>query len=95
MQAGQMVLMPAGRRIAIRGRFEDAGTVLLDRSPNRHTVARGRSSPLCRRTSRGASFWSRSRSGTSASPDYHLDTSETITEHGWQCGPDNLPLAWP
>jgi hypothetical protein len=27
-------------------------------------------------------------------PDYRLDTAEPIIEHGWQCGPDNLPLVW-
>ena len=27
-------------------------------------------------------------------PDYWIEPGVDIIEHGWQCGPDNLPLVW-
>jgi cytochrome P450 len=94
MQAGQMVLMPLWSANRDPRAFEDAGTVKLDRTPNRHTAFgagphRCAGAHLARRELLIAmEEWHK------RIPDYRLDTSDTILEHGWQCGPDNLPLSW-
>jgi cytochrome P450 len=94
MQAGQMVLMPLWSANRDPRAFEDAGTVMIDRSPNRHTAFgagphRCAGAHLARRELLVAmEEWHK------RIPDYELDTSEPIVEHGWQCGPDNLPLVW-
>ena len=95
MKAGQMVLMPLWSANRDPRAFEDAGTVRLDRSPNRHTAFgagphRCAGAHLARRELLVAmEEWHK------RIPEYHLDPAEPIVEHGWQCGPDNLPLVWP
>jgi cytochrome P450 len=95
MEAGQMVLMPLWSANRDPRAFEDAGTVRLDRSPNRHTAFgagphRCAGAHLARRELLVAmEEWHK------RIPEYHLDPAEPIVEHGWQCGPDNLPLVWP
>jgi cytochrome P450 len=95
MREGQMVLMPLWSATRDPRAFEDAGTVQLDRNPNRH-IAFGAGPHRCA----GAHLARREllvamEEWHKRIPDYHLDTDETIMEHGWQCGPDSLPLAWP
>ena len=95
MRAGQMVLMPLWSANRDPRAFEDAGTVKIDRSPNRHTAFgagphRCAGAHLARRELLVAmEEWHK------RIPEYHLDPAEPIVEHGWQCGPDNLPLVWP
>jgi len=95
MKKGQMVLMPLWSATRDPRAFEDAGTVRLDRNPNRH-IAFGAGPHRCA----GAHLARREllvamEEWHKRIPDYHLDTDEKIMEHGWQCGPDSLPLAWP
>jgi cytochrome P450 len=95
MQAGQMVLMPLWAATRDPRAFDDAGEVKLDREPNRH-IAFGAGPHRCA----GAHLARREllvamEEWHKRIPEYHLDTAQPITEHGWQCGPDNLPLVWP
>jgi cytochrome P450 len=95
MQAGQMVLMPLWSATRDPRAFDDAGEVKLDREPNRH-IAFGAGPHRCA----GAHLARREllvamEEWHKRIPDYHLDAAQRITEHGWQCGPDNLPLVWP
>jgi cytochrome P450 len=95
MQAGQMVLMPLWAATRDPRAFEDAGEVRLDREPNRH-IAFGAGPHRCA----GAHLARREllvamEEWHKRIPEYHLDATQPITEHGWQCGPDNLPLVWP
>ncbi len=95
MRAGQMVLMPLWSANRDPRAFDEAGTVRIDRSPNRHTAFgagphRCAGAHLARRELLVAmEEWHK------RIPEYHLDPAEPIVEHGWQCGPDNLPLVWP
>jgi cytochrome P450 len=94
MQAGQMVLMPLWSATRDPRAFDDAGTVKIDRSPNRH-IAFGAGPHRCA----GAHLARREllvavEEWHKRIPDYEIDQSEAIVEHGWQCGPDNLPLVW-
>jgi cytochrome P450 len=95
MQAGQMVLMPLWSATRDPRAFDDAGEVKLDREPNRH-IAFGAGPHRCA----GAHLARREllvamEEWHKRIPDYHLDAAQPIIEHGWQCGPDNLPLVWP
>ena len=95
MQAGQMVLMPLWSATRDPRAFDDAGDVKLDREPNRH-IAFGAGPHRCA----GAHLARREllvamEEWHKRIPEYHLDAAQPITEHGWQCGPDNLPLVWP
>jgi len=95
MQAGQMVLMPLWSATRDPRAFDDAGEVKLDREPNRH-IAFGAGPHRCA----GAHLARREllvamEEWHKRIPEYHLDPAQPITEHGWQCGPDNLPLVWP
>jgi cytochrome P450 len=94
MKAGQMVLMPLWSATRDPRAFEDAGEVRIDRSPNRH-IAFGAGPHRCA----GAHLARREllvamEEWHKRIPDYEIDQSEAIVEHGWQCGPDNLPLVW-
>jgi cytochrome P450 len=95
MAAGQMVLMPLWAATRDPRAFDDAGEVKLDRQPNRH-IAFGAGPHRCA----GAHLARREllvamEEWHKRIPEYHLDARQPITEHGWQCGPDNLPLVWP
>jgi cytochrome P450 len=94
MRAGQMVLMPLWSATRDPRAFEDAGTVRLDRTPNRH-IAFGAGPHRCagahlarRELLVAMEEWHR------RIPDYEIEPGVDIVEHGWQCGPDNLPLVW-
>ena len=95
MRAGQMVLMPLWSATRDPRAFDDAGEVRIDREPNRH-IAFGAGPHRCA----GAHLARREllvamEEWHQRIPEYHLATTEPITEHGWQCGADNLPLVWP
>jgi cytochrome P450 len=94
MKAGQMVLMPLWSATRDPRAFEDAGEVRIDRSPNRH-IAFGAGPHRCA----GAHLARREllvamEEWHKRIPDYEIDQSDAIVEHGWQCGPDNLSLIW-
>lgn len=94
MKAGQMVLMPLWSANRDPRAFEAAGEVQLDRIPNRHTAFgagphRCAGAHLARRELLVAmEEWHK------RIPEYELAPDVPIVEHGWQCGPDNLPLVW-
>lgn len=94
MKKGQMVLMPLWSGCRDPGAFDDADKVVIDRSPNRH-IAFGAGAHRCagahlarRELLIAMEEWHR------LIPDYRLANDEPLTEHGWQCGIDTLPLAW-
>ena len=94
MEKGQMVLMPLWSGCRDTGAFEDADKVVIDRNPNRH-IAFGAGPHRCagahlarRELLIAMEEWHR------LIPDYEIVTDEPLTEHGWQCGLDLLPLSW-
>jgi cytochrome P450 len=94
MKKGQMVLMPLWAANRDEDSFPDATTVVLDRTPNRHT-AFGAGPHRCA----GAHLARRElliamEEWHQRIPDYELATKTPLIEHGWQLGLDSLPLRW-
>ena len=94
MKKGQMVLMPLWSANRDSRAFPNATDVMLDRSPNRH-IAFGAGPHRCA----GAHLARRElliamEEWHTLIPDYEIDTTEPLVEHGWQLGLDALPLRW-
>jgi cytochrome P450 len=94
MKKGQMVLMPLWSSNRDENVFPDGTKVVLDRSPNRH-IAFGAGPHRCA----GAHLARRElliamEEWHALIPDYEIDTTEPLVEHGWQLGLDSLPLRW-
>jgi cytochrome P450 len=94
VRAGQMVYLSLASANRDPRSFPDADQVVLDRSPNRHLAfGAGRhrcvGSHLARRElDIGIREWHR------RIPEYEIDPSIEIIEHGGQFGLNNLPLRW-
>ena len=89
-----MVLMPLWAANRDGRAFENATDVVVDRSPNRH-IAFGAGAHRCagphlarRELLIAMEEWH------ALIPDYEMDSSEPLVEHGWQLGLDALPLRW-
>jgi len=94
MKSGQMVLMPLWSATRDPRAFDDPATVRFDRENNRH-IAFGAGAHRCA----GAHLARRElliamQEWHKRIPDYWLASDAPIVEHGWQCGLDELPLAW-
>jgi len=94
MKKGQMVLMPLWSANRDSRAFPNATDVILDRSPNRH-IAFGAGPHRCA----GAHLARRElliamEEWHALIPDYEIETTEPLVEHGWQLGLDALPLRW-
>ncbi len=94
MKKGQMVLMPLWSANRDGRVFPNATDVVLDRSPNRH-IAFGAGPHRCA----GSHLARRElliamEEWHTLIPDYEIDTTEPLVEHGWQLGLDALPLRW-
>ncbi|TQS45073.1 cytochrome P450 [Cryptosporangium phraense] len=94
IKAGQMVWLPIASANRDPAAFPDAGRVVIDRSENRH-LAFGDGPHRCigahlarQELLIGLTEWHR------RIPDYRLDPSVPIREHGGEVGLDNLPLRW-
>jgi cytochrome P450 len=94
MKKGQMVLMPLWSANRDGRVFPNATDVVLDRSPNRH-IAFGAGPHRCA----GSHLARRElliamEEWHTLIPDYEIDASVPLVEHGWQLGLDALPLRW-
>lgn len=94
VKAGQMLWMPLASANRDPREFPDADQVIIDRPGNRHLAFgagphRCLGSHLARRELLiGLSEWHK------RIPEYRLDSSVPVREHGGQVGLDNLPLVW-
>lgn len=94
MKKGQMVLIPLWSSNRDESVFPSATDVILDRTPNRH-IAFGAGPHRCA----GAHLARRElliamEEWHALIPDYEIDSTEPLVEHGWQLGLDSLPLRW-
>ncbi|MGX7681198.1 cytochrome P450 [Jatrophihabitans sp. DSM 45814] len=94
VKAGQMVWLPLASANRDPKEFVDADRVVIDREENRH-LAFGAGPHRClgshlarQELFIGLTEWHK------RIPDYELNPSVPITEHGGQVGLDNLPLRW-
>jgi cytochrome P450 len=95
IKAGEMVFLPLVAANRDEHEFPDADRVIIDRTDNRH-IAFGAGPHRCL----GAHLARLEltialRQWQAAVPDYHLDPTTPIREHGGQIGLSNLPLTWP
>lgn len=94
VKAGEMVWLPLASANRDPAEFPDADQVIMDRSNNRH-LAFGAGPHRClgshlarQELFIGLAEWHK------RIPDYRLDESIPVREHGGQVGLDNLPLIW-
>jgi cytochrome P450 len=95
LHAGDMVFLPLAAANRDEAEFPHASQVIIDRTGNRH-IAFGAGPHRCLgahlarlELSTALTAWH------TAIPNYHIDPTTPIREHGGQIGLSNLPLAWP
>jgi cytochrome P450 len=94
IKAGEMVFLPLVAANRDPNEFPDADKVIIDRTDNRH-IAFGAGPHRCL-----GSHLARTELNIAMQewhkrvPDYRLDQSIPIREHGGQIGLSNLPLVW-
>jgi cytochrome P450 len=94
VKAGEMLFLPLVAANRDPSEFPDADKVIIDRTDNRH-LAFGAGPHRCL-----GSHLARTELNIAMQewhkrvPDYRLDESIPIREHGGQIGLSNLPLVW-